>query len=192
MLENDKEQAEDFIAESEEEVLARQDRNDQLEQRNAELEGRIVQLQEANERLKEDVETLVAERPEAGLIVNGPPIVPLELIVLVAECLASSSSFGTLASVTSMGKMVRKELSSVLYETGDFGENAERLLEEGSATFEDLFRSREEDQMSKGASIATAAVFDRCICCFSDTPSFPHIAVVTSCSLKDSFRTLSP
>jgi hypothetical protein len=67
-------------------------------------------------------------------------MVPFELIVLVAECLASNSSFGTLASLTSMGKMVRKELSSVLYETGDFGENAERLLEAGSATFEDLFR----------------------------------------------------
>lgn len=69
ILENDKEQAEDFIAELQE-VVALEDRNDQLEQRNAQLDEQNAQLRESNERLKEDGETLVAERLETGLIIN--------------------------------------------------------------------------------------------------------------------------
>jgi uncharacterized protein Yka (UPF0111/DUF47 family) len=43
ILENDKEQAEDFIAELQE-VVALEDRNDQLEQRNAQLDEQNAQL----------------------------------------------------------------------------------------------------------------------------------------------------
>ncbi|KAJ9095232.1 hypothetical protein QFC21_005598 [Naganishia friedmannii] len=56
------------------------------------LRAKVEALELCNRQLKNDVENVVRERLEMGLALNGSPILPSELLVLIAETLASGGA----------------------------------------------------------------------------------------------------
>jgi hypothetical protein len=108
------------------------------------LKKELEVASQRNERLERDVEMLVAERVEKGLqasvscavvpisarnvtlthltvllylFYQGPPILPIELIVVVAELVAGSANYGTLANLSAVCHTMREEVIPVLCET---------------------------------------------------------------------------
>ncbi|KAJ9119368.1 hypothetical protein QFC24_005839 [Naganishia onofrii] len=91
------------------------------------LKKELEVASQRNGRLERDVEMLVAERVEKGIQANltvllylfyqGPPILPIELIVVVAELVAGSVNYGTLANLSAICHIVREEVIPVLCKT---------------------------------------------------------------------------
>ncbi|KAJ9094245.1 hypothetical protein QFC21_006071 [Naganishia friedmannii] len=86
-------------------------------------ERKVEQLEKENSRLKTSIQELVTERVYVGstlfvsTVVQGDPILPLEILYLIGQFVVGDNNYRSLANYSLACRVVRQELRPVLFET---------------------------------------------------------------------------